>query len=98
MFEKILPASIAAATLFGSAAYVLAVLGGEVMASGPKPGVKGDRLDIRPLGAACSQSAWPYYEPACLRDRRRPAGRAREVRVVSAERLSFAHPAVHIAR
>lgn len=28
---------------------------------------KGDRLDIRPVGRACSEQAWPNFEAACLR-------------------------------
>ena len=28
---------------------------------------KGDRLDIRPIGAACSEQAWPNFEASCLR-------------------------------
>ncbi len=33
----------------------------------------------------CTES-WPYYEPACLHDSRRPGGRARVVRIISTER------------
>jgi hypothetical protein len=51
------------------------------------PAVKGDRLDIRPLGTACSQQAWPYFEAQCLRDRRQATGQARTaVRVISVDR------------
>ena len=35
--------------------------------------------------AACTQG-WPYYESACLRDNRRSDGKARAVRLVSADR------------
>jgi hypothetical protein len=49
--------------------------------------VKGDRLDIRPLGTACSQSAWPYFETNCLRDTNQAAGQARTVRLVTTDRL-----------
>ena len=49
-----------------------AVLPDAVQARTPQPVTKGDRLDIHPLGAACSQRAWPYYEDACLRDRNQP--------------------------
>jgi hypothetical protein len=59
----------------------------EVEARGSVPGAKADRADIRPLGTNCSQRGWPYFEAACLRDTRNPFGQAREVRIVSANRL-----------
>jgi hypothetical protein len=37
------------------------------------------------LGAVCTQ-AWPYYEPACLRDGRRTDGKMRVVRVIITDR------------
>jgi hypothetical protein len=48
--------------------------------------VKGDRLDIRPLGMDCSQQAWPYYEPGCMRDRRLDGGIVRPVRLLTPDR------------
>jgi hypothetical protein len=50
----------------------------------PKAAVKGDRLDIRARGGACSQLAWPHYDSACLYD-----GEARKVRTVSTDGLSL---------
>ena len=35
--------------------------------------------------SVCTQ-AWPYYEPSCLHDGRRSDGKARVVRVVTADR------------
>jgi hypothetical protein len=83
---KILAAVFAAATLAGIA----------VMIPGLTPQVeahmyavaKGDRLDARTYGAACSQRGWPYFETACLRDTSNPTRQARQVRVVGAERLA----------
>jgi hypothetical protein len=60
----------------------------EVEAGTPAPVVKGDRLDIRPLGAACSQQAWPYYEANCLRDRKQATGQVRQVRLITTDRLA----------
>jgi hypothetical protein len=97
MIKTNIVTGIAATTLLGSVVYVLAVPDIEVMAIS-QPAVKGDRLDIRPIGTACSQHAWPYYDNACLRDRRRPTDRTREVRVVSADRLPVTNPAAHIAK
>jgi hypothetical protein len=79
----------AAAAVVG-AAVVLAVPGfsPSVEAQTSNPAVKTDRLDYRPLGTACSERAWPYYGPECLRDRREVAGKARVVRIVSIDRLS----------
>jgi hypothetical protein len=51
------------------------------------PAVKGDRLDTRLTGRACSQHAWPYYEAQCLHDAKNARGRARTVRMVSTDKL-----------
>jgi len=58
----------------------------QVEASAPVPGAKSDRADARPLGADCSQRAWPYFEASCIRDKDQPFGQARVVRVVPLER------------
>jgi hypothetical protein len=50
--------------------------------------MKGDRLDSREPGAACSQRSWPYYDTVCLRDPSRNGGRARDVRIVSSDRTA----------
>ena len=42
----------------------------------------------RDRAAACTQS-WPYYEPPCLRDDRRPGERPRVVRIIAIERLAL---------
>jgi hypothetical protein len=60
----------------------------EVEAGTPPQAVKADRLDIRPLGAACSQQAWPYFEASCLRDLRQVPGQVRQVRLVTTDRLA----------
>jgi hypothetical protein len=78
-----------AAVAFG-AAVVLALPGfsPEVEARTPVAAVKGDRLDIRPIGKACTEQAWPYYEATCLRDRSHPQGQARTVRMISTDRIA----------
>jgi len=58
-----------------------------VEAGTSNPAVKTDRLDYRPAGPECTQQAWPYYRPDCLRDRAQPSGAAKVVRVVSTDRL-----------
>jgi hypothetical protein len=52
--------------------------------------VKGDRLDVRPFGSACSERAWPYFEASCLRNTNSPTRQARVVRIVSTDRLAGA--------
>jgi hypothetical protein len=47
---------------------------------------KGDRLDMRPLGTACSQRNWPYFEATCVRDRAQPAGQPSTIRVITTDR------------
>lgn len=59
----------------------------QVQASVPVLGAKGDRADARPVGTACSAREWPYFETACLRDPTQPFGQARQVRLVSTDRL-----------
>lgn len=86
LIYKTLSAVIAAAL---GAALVVALPGfsPEVEARTPPPVVKSDRLDIGPA-ADCSQQAWPYYQADCLRDRNRPNGQARTVRVVTTDRFT----------
>jgi len=60
----------------------------QVQASAPVLGAKGDRADARPIGTACSAREWPYFETACLRDPSHPFGQARQVRIVSVDRLA----------
>jgi hypothetical protein len=50
--------------------------------------IKGDRLDVRPHGAACSERAWPYFEASCLRNTNSPIRQARPVRLVTTDRLA----------
>ena len=44
---------------------------------------KADRLRVAVKGTACSQHAWPNYEPKCQFDIREPSGEARTVRVIA---------------
>lgn len=74
--------AIAVAAVAAAVFVVFPSLSPEVVASTPVPGAKTDRLDTRPLGAACSQRAWPYFEASCLRDVRAGMGEARDVRMV----------------
>ena len=72
---------------FAAAAFIaFPSLSPRVEAGTPAPVVKGDRLDIRPLGVACSQKAWPYFERGCLRDQHAVKGQAHAVRQVSIDR------------
>jgi hypothetical protein len=48
---------------------------------------KGDRLDLKTYGPACSQRGWPYYESSCVRDTASPTRQARPVRMVGTDRL-----------
>jgi hypothetical protein len=69
-------------------AAILAVLPGfapSVEASVPRPLAKADRLDIRPIGADCSQQAWPRFEASCLRTVG-SKNAVREARLVTADR------------
>jgi hypothetical protein len=82
---KIAYAVVAAAVI--AACLVLSpLLSLEVVASTPAASGKSDRADLRPLGAYCSQRAWPYYEASCLRDTSNRLAPAKEVRVVPMEK------------
>lgn len=50
---------------------------------------KGDRLDIRSYGTACSERGWPHFETSCLRDDARPGRQARQVRIIPLDRLEL---------
>lgn len=78
--------AIAIAAVVAAGLVAFPSLSAPVEARSHAPAAKGDRLDVRPLGAACSQHAWPYFESNCLRDNSRPMGQARTVRMVSTER------------
>jgi hypothetical protein len=59
--------AIAVAAFIASALTVLPGFAPQVEASVPVALAKGDRLDIRTVGANCSQQAWPNFEASCLR-------------------------------
>jgi hypothetical protein len=65
---------VAAALVAAVIVSLLSLAPQQVQASAPALGVKGDRVDARPLGSACSQREWPYFEAACLRDPKNPRG------------------------
>jgi len=75
--------AIAAAAIVAAAFVATLSLTQPVEARGSTPGAKSDRADLRPLGGACSQNAWPYFEAACLRDGRNSFGQAHQVRIVA---------------
>ena len=83
--------AIAAAAIVATSFVGTLSLSPQVEARGSLPGVKADRADTRLLAKDCSKQAWPYFEAACLRDTRHPLGQAREVRLVSADRLAAAN-------
>jgi hypothetical protein len=80
--------AIAAAAIVAGAFVATLSISDQVEARDSVPGTKADRADIRPLAGKCSQNAWPYFEASCLRDTRNPFSQAREVRIVSTDRLA----------
>jgi hypothetical protein len=78
---------LAAAALVAAAVISLPGFSPEVEARTPPASVKGDRLDIRPVGQDCSQQTWPYYEGNCLRDRNH-SGQRRQVRLIAPDRMN----------
>ena len=49
--------------------------------------IKGERMEIRNIGPACSERGWPYFETSCLRDTNSPTQAARTVRMVGTDRV-----------
>jgi hypothetical protein len=90
---KLAIAAFAAAAILAGVAVVVPGVSDEVAASTPQPLAKGDRLDFRPVGAACSQRGWPHYESNCLRNLNAPTRQAKQVRVVTVDRLDAARTA-----
>jgi hypothetical protein len=78
--------AIAAVALSAAAVLALPGFSPEVEASAAPIVQKTDRLDYRPLGMACSEQAWPYYEAKCLRDRTQEGGQPRPARIVKVDR------------
>jgi hypothetical protein len=85
MREAIYAIAIAAIAAAGFVAFPS--LSPQVEASSPVIGAKADRADVRPLGTACGQKAWPYFDAACTRDARFPLAQPRDVRFVRADRV-----------
>jgi hypothetical protein len=90
---KLAIAAFAAAAILAGVAVVVPGVSDEVAASTPQPLAKGDRLDFRPVGPACSQRGWPHYEANCLRNLTAPTREVRQVRVVTVDRLDRAQTA-----
>ena len=80
--------AITAAAIVAAAFVATLSVSEQVEARGSVPSAKADRADIRPLAGKCSQNGWPYFEAKCLRDTRNSFGQAREVRIVTADRLA----------
>jgi hypothetical protein len=80
--------AIAVAAIVAAGFVAFPSLSPQVEASSPIAGAKADRADIRPLGTACGQKAWPYFDAACMRDARNPLIEPRDVRIVSADRVT----------
>jgi len=85
------PLCAIAAAAFAAACFVaFPSLSPQVEAGAPVPGAKSDRADVRPLGTECGTNAWPYFSAACLRDTRNPLIQPRDVRFVTADRVTVA--------
>ena len=82
---KLVGAIFAAALLAGLTVTVVPGLSSKVEAH--SMAAKGDRLDLKTYGGACSAHAWPHFETSCLRDTTSPTREARPVRLVSTDRL-----------
>ena len=81
--------AIVAAAIVSAAFLAFLSLSMNLEANAHVPGLKGDRADMRPLAANCSQHAWPYFEASCLRDPNKPFGQTRDVRLISTDRFTL---------
>jgi hypothetical protein len=82
---KLVAAIVAAALLAGVIVTIVPGLSSNVEAHMLAP--KGDRLDVKAYGTACSTRAWPHFETTCLRDITSATREARPVRIVTTDRL-----------
>jgi hypothetical protein len=80
-------AAIALAAILAGLAVVVPGVSEQVEASTPQALAKGDRLDLKTYGTACSERGWPYFETGCLRNLASPTREAKQVRVVTLDRL-----------
>ena len=83
---KALPA-VAIAAFIAAAVTLLPGFAPRVEASVPEALAKADRLDIKTVGRACSEQAWPNFEAACLRNAATKTVTISNVRVVTTDRL-----------
>ena len=82
---RFLAASIVAASLLGALFIISGATTTEALST--PVSLKGDRLDAKPFGPACSQAIWPYYEASCLRNTVQATRTAQPVRIVSTDRI-----------
>lgn len=78
--------AIAIAAFIAAAVTLLPGFAPRVEASVPVALAKSDRLDVKQVGRACSEQAWPNFEAACLRNAATKVINIREARVVSTDR------------
>ena len=89
MFRSVLAITVAAACAAVFVGFVPQPAPAVAAVETPEPGAPGTAkhetgvADIDVRAAACGQ-AWPYYEPSCLRDARRPGSSVGVVRVIAA--------------
>lgn len=89
---KAISALAAAAIVAAAITILLPGFSPSVEASAPAPVTKSDVLTTASSETACERQGWPYYETSCVRDRSRNAGRAKAVRIVTADRIPLADP------
>jgi hypothetical protein len=88
--------AIAAAAIVAACFVLSPSLTPQVEAGAPALSGKSDRADTRPLGVACSERAWPYYEASCLRDTSDRLAQPRDVRFVPLDNMPRATSAVAV--
>ena len=74
--------AIAAAAFIASAISVFTAATEPVEASASLVANRGE-LATQPIGPACAQQAWPYYERHCVRDLRPQTGQTQPTRTVT---------------
>ena len=93
MLVKSISAVACAAVVAGAiAAFPGFIPGVEAHSSLPtiNTAAKADRLDAKTYGTGCSTQGWPHFELACLRNAKSPLREARQVRIVSTDRMEVA--------
>jgi hypothetical protein len=80
---KLIITMAGAAVVAGAIVFATSVAPNAADAASAQASANGERRPAAVTGAACSQHGWPNFEQSCQFDFRRPANKARTVRILA---------------